>query len=75
MKDRMIVKPKLGQLLKGAKAVSCSGVEEWFDFPRYRVVGFHYKEPMFFVETLNRDQEIIGYERFSIDSNQYECIF
>ncbi len=43
----MKIKPKLGQLLKGAKIVSCSGVKEWFDFPRYRVVAFHHKDPIF----------------------------
>jgi hypothetical protein len=68
MKDRTVV---CGSLLQGCKLLSQEGVEEWFDFPRYRVVAIHMNGKLMFLETLNSEGEIIGTEKMDISSDQW----
>jgi len=59
----------VGDLLKGAWRISDEGVEEWFSFPRFKVVAIHMDKPIMFLETFNPQGETIGYERMNIDSS------
>ena len=65
---------QVGDLLAGGKRFSNRGVDEWYDFPRYRVVGFHYAEPKMFVETINDSGKVIGTESFELGSTQYKKV-
>ena len=38
---RRPIKPELKAYLNGVKAMSGTGIKEWWDFPRYQVAGFH----------------------------------
>jgi hypothetical protein len=49
-----------GEYLKGAEVTSSKGVERWFDFNRYKVIGIHYCEPKFFAEVLNENHKVVG---------------
>lgn len=56
--------PKVGDLLSGAKIVGCDGVEEWFSFPRYRVIGWTSDITRMAVEVLNERGEVVGISGF-----------
>lgn len=62
---------KVGDLLLGGKVFGGFGIEEWFDFPRYKVVALHEFEPIMFLETLNPDGEKIGFTYMDIKSEQW----
>lgn len=63
--------PPVGEKLKGASRVSCRGVEDWFDFPRYRVVAHHSNGKTFFVEVLDDNGNYLCTEKFDLGSSQY----
>ena len=52
--------PKEGDLIYGGKVFKSEGITEWFDFPRYRVVGLHINGEDMFLETLNSEGKVIS---------------
>lgn len=66
------VNVNVGDLLAGCKQISSSGIDEWFDFPRYKVVALHEFEPIMFLETLNPVGEKIGVTYMDIKSEQWK---
>jgi len=65
------MKPELGDMLYGGRVFSSSGVDEWQDYPAYRVVGFHFKEPLMFIEILDRAGKVASIEKMDINSDQW----
>ena len=67
--------PKIGDLLAGGCRFSDNGiedwVEDWFNFPRYKVIGI-YKNDMFLVVLDSDGKELRPYETMSIDSDQWK---
>jgi hypothetical protein len=66
--DRLVM---CGDLLQGGARISSRGVEEWTDYPRYRVVAIHMNRVTMFLETLNPKGEIIGHEMMDFTSDQW----
>jgi hypothetical protein len=64
--------PQVGDLLMGGKVFSSGGIQEWWPFPRYRVVAFHYKEPIMFVEVLSSTQFVVGVQQMPVESTQWK---
>jgi hypothetical protein len=60
-----------GDLLQGGAIISGRGVEEWTDYPRYRVVAIHMNRVTMFLETLNSKGEIVGCEKMDFTSDQW----
>ena len=75
--ERRVEKVKINiipnMFLRGAKRISSCGVTEWFNFPRYRVVGLHVDGCSFFIETLGEDGVKLSerVEKFPIDNDQF----